>query len=440
MKESEYALLSLIAQDPEWTRKHASQLSPILFTSENYRLIYEAITECGDHWDPMTVTAILRRRDLLEKAGGPAGVSELWLTLPMHSTAGHHLQAVREAATLRRALRVYESAQTRLEAALAQGTDDAAGLLATIREELDTAARLPGKRLERISMSQALDRVVDGMEERAKNPGQIAGLSTGFERLDKLTHGLSPGHVWVFAGLPGEGKSTMMQNVLEAAAQTCKTAVYQLEMPIDEQAMRFLASDSLVDSGSFLRGTMTYHEQEAIANSIRRLRKTGTEFVETDGANADDIIADLEASDYRVVMVDYLQLLEVQMLKGENREQAMSRVARQLKNVAKRKGCTILTGSQLNDDGRLRESRAIGQHADKVLYVSRLDTDGEPDMTRRNLILEKNRGGPPKERIPLKFQGASFRFFEMSEDEPHFADEMPEKRSKRRGPSAGNAR
>jgi replicative DNA helicase len=80
--------------------------------------------------------------------------------------------------------------------------------------------------------------------------------------------------------------------------------------------------------------------------------------------------------------------------------------------LAKRKRITILTGSQLNDDGRLRESRAIGQHADKVLFVQKAEIDDEPDMTRRTLVVEKNRGGPPKAKIPLRFAGASFRFRE----------------------------
>jgi replicative DNA helicase len=433
MNDHEHALLSIIAQNPDWTRKHASQLSPILFDSEPCRLIYEAITECGSQWDATTITATLRRRNLLDKVGGPAGVSEYWMTFPIASMATHHLQAVRDATALRRALQAHKEAQTKLEAALTQGTADAAGLLSTIREELDSAAKLPGKRLNRLSAAEAMQLVVDRIEERAANPGKIAGLSTGFELLDKFTHGLQAGHVWVFAGGPGDGKSSMMQNVLEAAAQNARTAVYQLEMSIEEQAMRFLASDAQVDSGSILKGYMTEAEKVALAAGFKRLKKAGTDFVDTDGATAADIIGDIESGDYRVVMVDYLQLMEIEASKGENREQAVSRIAKDLKNVAKRKKCTILTGSQLNDDGKLRESRAIGQHADKVALVRRWEAEGEPDMTRRLLVLEKNRGGPPLEKIPLRFNGASFRFSESTEDdEPDWTSGMKPTTKRRR--------
>lgn len=438
MYDHENALLSLIAQDPEWTREHSSQLSPILFESEPCRLIFEAITECGSQWDMVSITSVLRRRKLIDKVGGPAGVSELWTSYPVRSMGAHHLETVRNAATLRRALQTHKQAQTRLEEALTQGTEDASGLLLAIREEMDAAGRLPGKRLNRLTSSQAMDLVVNEIEERAKNPGQIKGITTGLDLLDKTTHGMQESHLWVIAGGPGDGKSALMQNLLEAAAATgCKNGVYQLEMPIEEQAMRFLASDAMLDSGNLMTGLMTYAEKEALAASVRRLKKSGTAYVDTDYASAEDILADIESSDYRVVMVDYLQLLDVTQGKNENRELAISRVAKELKSLAKRKRITILTGSQLNDDGKLRESRAIGQHADKVLFVRRVEVDDEPDMTRRTLIVEKNRGGTPQVKIPLRFAGASFRFRESTNEEPRedqsdWIEQMPTNRKKKR--------
>jgi hypothetical protein len=68
-----------------------------------------------------------------------------------------------------------------------------------------------------------------------------------------------------------------------------------------------------------------------------------------------------------------------------------------------------------------------------VLYVSKVETNGEADETRRSLDIKKNRGGPRGKRIQLRFAGASFRFREMGEDEePHFTDEMTEKMPPRR--------
>jgi replicative DNA helicase len=349
--------------------------------------------------------------------------------------AQYHLGNVRQSATLRRTLKAHQEARAKIEEAITHGTTDAAALVASIREELDAAGKLPGKRLDRLTSAQAMEIALDTIEARAARPGEIPGLTTGFALLDSFTYGLQPGHLWVIAGGPSDGKSTVMQNILEGAVNTgAKCAVYQLEMPIEEQALRFLSSDSGVNSGSLLTGTMTYEEQQALSASFKRLQKVGLDYINVDGANADDILADIEQGDYAVVMVDYLQLLDVTMAKGENREQAISNVARKLKNLAKRKAVTILTGSQLNDDGQLRESRAIGQHADKVLYVSKVESNGEADETRRSLDIKKNRGGPRGKRIQLRFAGASYRFREMGDNDDDWTDDMADKpQSRRRG-------
>lgn len=428
--DSESELISIIAQDPSWTRKHSHQLSTVIFGRESNRLIFDAITECGFDWDLVTITNVLRRQGTLDQVGGAAGVGELFMSFPVMSLAEHHLNAVRDVATLRRSLHLHRDAQARLEAAIAQGTGDAAGLLSQIREQLAAAGKLPGKRLDRMTSSQAVEKVVDHIEERARRSGSIAGITTGFAKLDHLTHGLQEGHLWVIAGGPSDGKSTLMQNILEGAVGVgTKTAVYQLEMPVEEQCLRFIASDGMIDSGNLLRGLMTYQEQMALVTSIKRLKDQGCSYVNTDSATADDILSDIESGDDRVVMIDYLQLLDVATSKNESREQAMSTVARKLKNLAKAKGITILTGSQLNDEGRLRESRAIGQHADKVLMVAKV----EGNEARRKLIVDKNRGGPRGEVIPLAFAGASYHFSEAGEDDDHFTEEMPDQPRRKRG-------
>ena len=431
---SETTLISIIAQDPEWTRRHSSQLSPVLFDNAANRAIFEAITECGQNWDMTTIANVLRRNKKLDEIGGIGTMSELFTQFPVMSMAEFHLKTVRDHATLRNAFKAHQSALERLSAILTLGTEDAALELTQIRDEIEAAGRLPGKRLERLNVQEAMTLAVDTIERHSAHSGEIPGITTGFALLDKLTYGLQPGHLWVIAGGPSDGKSTVMQNILEAAMVAgAKSAVYQLEMPIDEQAIRFLSSDSGVSSQSLLMGTMTQEEKRALAESFHRMRRLGLDFVNVDGANADDIMADIEAGDYQVVMVDYLQLLDIQLLKGQNREQAISDVARKLKNLAKRKNVTILTGSQLNDDGQLRESRAIGQHADKVLYVSKVESNGEVDEARRSLDIKKNRGGPRGGRIGLRFAGATFRFREAEmDDEPHFSEEM-EAKAKPRG-------
>lgn len=438
---SEDTLLALILQNPEWTRQHKAQLSPTLFSSQASKAIFEAVTESGREWDMTSVINVLRQRDKLDAIGGPSTVSEYFTEFPVESMGAYHLQKARHDAELRRTLKVITKAQAALETALSNGTADAPGLLASIRDDIECAGKLPGKRLERLTCAQAMETALNEIEERLKHPGAIPGFSTGFSQLDKLTMGLEPGHLWVIAGKPSDGKSTLMQNILQGAVDAgAKTAIYQLEMSISEQAVRVLVSDAGLCSQSLQMGMLNYAEKAALRASLERLKDSGVDFVNTDGANASDIIADIELSNYDVVMVDYLQLLDIALTKGVTREQGIADITRKLKGLAKRKKLTVLTGSQLNDAGQLRESRAIGQDADKVLFVEPVEVDGEPDESQRDLILAKVRGGPRMKRIRLMFAGCSFRFREAEAEagaddlanEPDWIDAMEGQRRKAR--------
>jgi replicative DNA helicase len=187
-------------------------------------------------------------------------------------------------------------------------------------------------------------------------------------------------------------------------------------MPIDEQAFRFLTSASKVDSDRLWMGQITPEDQRAISAASRRLKKVGADLIDTDDVTASDILADIEQADYDVVMLDYLQLLDEPQGKSETREMVVSRISRRLKKLAKKKGITILSGSQLNDDGRLRESRAIGQDADKVMRIARfVDKNNREHDDRRKLEFLKNRGGKRNIVLPMLFQGQFYKFREDPE-------------------------
>ena len=89
------------------------------------------------------------------------------------------------------------------------------------------------------------------------------------------------------------------------------------------------------------------------------------------------------------------------MLEGDNREQQISAISRRLKNLASNLGSVVITASQLNDDGRLRESRSIGQHSSHVIFIG---------SESKWLLIGKNRRGPANIKIPVTFRGAISRF------------------------------
>jgi replicative DNA helicase len=157
------------------------------------------------------------------------------------------------------------------------------------------------------------------------------------------------------------------------------------------------------------RGTLTRTEQEAMALALKRMSAMKADIVDVDGATASDILHDIEQCDADVIMVDYLQLMEdTGPRKGATREEIIASVSRRLKRTAKKSNKIVLTASQLNDNGQLRESRAIGQDADAVFRIEKID--GKDDA--RTLICDKLRGGKRLWTKQLDFLGHIYKFRE----------------------------
>ena len=193
-----------------------------------------------------------------------------------------------------------------------------------------------------------------------------------------------------------------------------------------EQTFRILSSAAQVDNENLYSGKLTHGEHQAIQSAIIRLRSQKIHIVDVEDASATDIFADIEKSNADVVVVDYLQLLDdTSARKSDTRETVLASISRRQKSLARRTGKVILTASQLNDNGRLRESRAIGQDADKVFLTKKYEIpDKDPrkktsetgfDDGMRTLWCDKNRGGRRHWELHMKFIGSIFQFRE-SED------------------------
>jgi len=139
-----------------------------------------------------------------------------------------------------------------------------------------------------------------------------------------------------------------------------------------------------------------------------------------------------------MVIVDYLQLMQGPK-NAQSREQEISMISRSLKALAKELNIPVLALSQLNravearGDKRpmladLRESGAIEQDADVVLFVHRPEKYGIAVVGDRTtegiaeLIIGKQRNGPTGE-VQLSFIKEYARFENLSLQT--FEDYMP---------------
>jgi len=414
--EAESSLLSCFLQDPVNRIGDArNTLNVSAFHSDAHKRIFTGLVTLYDTGSPIDaplLTQHFRNKGELDAVGGPAYISELFCFIPHSSNYLQYKQVVQDKYLARRNIEAHQKA---LEA-FADESLPIANAIAKAQEAMDAVENTVVRKLARITIKDAIAQTMDEIEERMKRGGAIPGWTTGFPMIDAKCGGLQKGRVTVFAGLPSDGKSAIMQNCARnALVAGARLAWYSLEMPKTEHMMRILCEDSGVDNGALYSGLMTRAQQEMLLRSIRQLSELGCDLVNTDNATASDILSDIEHGGYDVAVVDYLQLMEDEGRKGATREEIIARISRRMKQVAKRTGTHILTASQLNDAGKLRESRAIGQDADTVFMISKVENkNGEgTDDTLRNLFCDKQRGGSRHWTLPLAFSGPTFTFKEI---------------------------
>jgi len=414
--EAESSLLSCFLQDPVNRIGDArNTLNVSAFHSDAHKRIFTALVtlyDKGSPIDPPIITQHFRNKGELEAVGGAAYISELFCFIPSPAHYLEYKTIVQDKYLARRNIEAHEKA---LEAYRDESLP-IANAIEQAQAALDAVENTIVRKLSRITIREAIGQTMDEIQERMQRGGALPGWTTGFPTIDDKCGGLQKGRVTVFAGLPSDGKSAIMQNCARnALVSGARVAWYSLEMPTTEQTLRLLCEDSGVDNKALYNGLMSRQQQEMLSRSVRQLSEMGCDLVKTDTATASDILADIEHGGYDVAVVDYLQLMEDEGRKGATREEIIARISRRMKQVSKRTGTHILTASQLNDAGKLRESRAIGQDADGVFIISKVEKeDGSgTDDTLRNLFCDKNRGGLRHWMLPLAFSGPTFTFKEI---------------------------
>lgn len=224
-------------------------------------------------------------------------------------------------------------------------------------------------------------------------------FSTGLQELDQaLDGGYEKGEFVVFAGETSTGKSVLLQMAALALVRAAKkTAFYSLEMPSTAILAR-MASNAASCSVIF-HGPPNQQQAQAINRAINQLAKLPL-IIRDSIFSLHDIIRDAKQqidNGAEAIVIDYIQRVEYQT--KESREQAVAEVTRQMKRLAMEKSVAVLSASQLNEEGKVRESRAISQDCDILCVIK----DG-------HLSLDKFRRGERFKKIGCKLNGALARF------------------------------
>jgi len=285
-------------------------------------------------------------------------------------------------------------------------------------EQLIYAVSRRDEREEVIPLRDLVDESMSALEHIQQRDSAFAGIPTGFVDVDTLLSGLQKGNLIVVAARPGVGKSSFVTNVARniAVDAGAPVAMFSLEMSRFEIGMRLLCGEARVPWDKVRSGRMATEEWTRIVEAAEALHEAPLYIVDSGNVTIVDIRAKARRLKSRkglgLIIVDYLQLMSGHA-RTENRQQEIAEISRSLKLLAKELEIPVIAVSQLNRDPErrqdkrpqlsdLRESGAIEQDSDIVMFIHRDDSDDPQVKGKADIIVAKHRNGPTA-TVPLTF-------------------------------------
>ncbi len=419
--EAEQAVLGAVLIEETAFDQVAALLRPqdfYLLAHQHLFAAFEELAKEAKTIDPVLVQQRLDARGLLGGAVPRDLPFALGRGVGTAANVGHYAEVVSELSRLRRMMLTAQSVVERGYESGARVRD----FLEEAQQEVFTAAQ--GTGVETVKpLKEALGLAIDRIEALHKRQleglSPITGVSTGLPELDRKTLGLQPGTLVVLAARPSVGKTSLALNVAGHAAvkQEKKVAFFSLEMPAEQLALRMLASEAKLDGERLAEGRLARNDWEKLALHGDKLVRAPVWF--DDGFVLTPVELRSKCRKLKreqgldLVVVDYLQLMHAPSERSsQSREQEIATISRSLKALAKELSVPVLALSQLNRAvekrkgerpmlADLRESGAIEQDADVVMFLHRPEseredgsTNFEADVQEIELILAKHRQGP----------------------------------------------
>jgi len=392
--------------------------------------IFEAIVSLFDANEPIdavTVSEALRRSGTLDRVGGVGYLTQLLDSVPTASNVEHYAAIVEEHALRRRLMRAggeVGSLATSVDQPINDVLDRAEQAVFAVSE------RRVGDGLALID--PLLGPAIERAEELNRLGTEVTGLSTGFRDLDRKLAGLHPTNLVVIAARPGMGKTALALNMAQnAALQEAPVAIFSLEMSREEVVTRLLCAQGRIDSQHLRTGRLTESDFTKLSHAASVLYRKPIYVDDSPGLTVTEIRAKCRRLRRRpglgLVIVDYLQLM--QGTSGENRQQEIATISRNLKNLARELHVPVIAVSQLNralearEDkrprlGDLRESGAIEQDADVVMFIYRHEyyyPEAQETKGMAEINITKHRQGAIG-RIDMTFLPEFTLFADMGRD------------------------
>lgn len=430
--EAEQSVLGCILINNEIAMEVISQLKENEFYSEKNKIVFSAIKDIvldRKPVDEITLSETLKNKGELDAIGGGAYIAELINKVPSYVRYNYYTEIVKTCAIKRKLI---DSSQEIIDKAHSEMNKEesisyAEKLIFDISNDVQNSTL--------INLKETYLEVMQKFEDLAKGSEKYKGISTGFIDLDKILNGgLHKSDLVLVAARPGMGKTALSLNIVQHIGldQEKVCAVFSLEMPKIQLAQRVICGRSCVSMEDALNGRLSQSQWERLFLEQKKFERSKVFVDDSSLTTPADILSkcrNLKIREGRldVVMIDYIQLMSGGGSRYDNRQQEVAEISRNLKIIAKELDVPVIALSQLSREtakragqkpqlSDLRESGAIEQDADIVMFIHRPDKAGDESAVPNvaELIIEKHRNGR-QGSVNLRWEGATTSFRNMDE-------------------------
>ncbi|WP_415884635.1 replicative DNA helicase [Neptuniibacter sp. QD34_54] len=384
------------------------------FYRQEHRKIYRTMRKLvndGNPIDVVTLSEELDRTGDLEGAGGLDYLIELAKNTPSASNIRAYSEIVRDRSLLRQMI---SAANEIADDAFNPDGKTSEEILNSAEQKIFQIAEDRPNQGGPEGVNELLKKAVDRIDTLFNSDGDMTGVTTGFDDLDAKTAGLQPSDLIIVAARPSMGKTTFAMNLVENAlmASNKPVLVFSLEMPAEQLMTRMLSSLGRIDQTRVRTGSLEEEDWPKLTTAVNMMRDKPLFIDDQAGISPNELRTRArrivrEHGPLSLIMIDYLQLMQMKTPGIESRTQEISEISRSLKAIAKELECPVVALSQLNRtleqrpnkrpvNSDLRESGAIEQDADVIMFIYRDEVYNEDSEHKgvAEIIIGKQRNGP----------------------------------------------
>ena len=434
--ELEEAVLGALMLEKDAYTIVSDLLTPESFYEPRYQKIYEAINQLGFNQRPidmLTVTEQLRQNGTLEEVGGAVFITELTARVQSAAHIEYHARIIAQKSLARRLITFTSHVQTK-------AFDEANDIDDLLQEAEGALFEISQTQLKRdvTQIDPVIGEAISQIQLAANNKSGLSGLATGFNDLDKVTSGWQRSDLIIIAARPAMGKTAFVLSMAKNMAVDLNTpvAIFSLEMSNVQLVNRLISNVCEIEGEKIKSGRLSDMEWDQLNTRIKNLYQAPLYIDDTPSLSISELRTKarrlVRERDVKMILIDYLQLMNASGMKFGSREQEVSTISRNLKALAKELNIPIIALSQLNrstetrEDKRpvlsdLRESGAIEQDADIVCFIHRpeyyfrsgFDGNGKDVRGIAEFIIAKHRSGAVED-IDMRFIKNFARFDNLS--------------------------